>query len=49
MENLEREIILLGDMNAWVGNNREGWNGVIGETGEEMLNNNRERLLNFFW
>jgi hypothetical protein len=30
-----------------VGNNSESWNGVIGEQGEETLNNNGERLLNF--
>jgi hypothetical protein len=46
-ETTDRKVFLLGDMNARVENNPERWNGVIGEQGEETLNNNGGRLLNF--
>jgi exonuclease III len=46
-ETIGREVFLLGDLNVRVGNNSERRNGVIGEQGEETLNNNGERLLNF--
>ena len=46
IEEQERDILILGDLNARVGKNLEEWDGVIGKTGEEVLNNNGERLLN---
>jgi hypothetical protein len=38
-ETINRKVFL-GDTNARVGNNSLRWNGVIGEQGEETLNNN---------
>lgn len=47
IEDIDRDIILLGDMNARVGNRAEEWNGVIGKEGEETLNDSGVRLLEF--
>ena len=48
-ENLKpnQELMVLGDLNARVGNNVETAFGVIGKEGEETISPNGERLLDF--
>ena len=45
IEEQERDILILGDLNARVGKNSEEWDRVIGKAGE-VLNNNGRKLLN---
>ena len=40
-------IIIMGDFNARVGNKTDGKNGVMGRYGEEIVNNNGRRFIDF--
>lgn len=47
IEALKGNTYLVGDLNARVGRDNEKWHGTIGKYGEETLNNNGRRLLEF--
>ena len=41
------KLVILGDLNARVGNNNDGWKEVLGTHGEVTRNGNGKRLLEF--
>ena len=41
------KVVVMGDLNASVGNNVARWEGVIGKQGEDVENDSGRRLLRF--
>ena len=40
-------MLIMGDLNARVGNNVDSWHGVVGRHGSDVCNANGQRLLDF--
>jgi endonuclease/exonuclease/phosphatase family metal-dependent hydrolase len=45
IDEAEEEVMIMGDFNGRVGNQADSWMNVIGTSGEEVLNNDGERIL----